>query len=117
MNTLSLALLATAVAATATVSLAQDRRVYAGREAQALQCAAYYSYTAHVGEELGLLSTSTADKATRLALYILDTYVGGSDDQKVEAYRVILSRMPQNDKRLFDETMKYIGWCEKTFLK
>ena len=96
---------------------AAERRVYAGIENQALQCAVYYSYTAFVMERRGLLSTTEKDFAANVGVYIMDNYMGGTWDQKLAAHRIMLGRMPANDYALYDKASRHLEWCRRTFLR
>ena len=111
----TLAILATALLLSTPANA--ERRVYAGLENQALQCAVYFSYTAFVMERRGLLSTSDKDFAANVGVYIMDTYMGGTWDQKLAAHRIMLGRMPANDLALYDKATRHLPWCRKTFLK
>ena len=109
--------LSLAAACAATEASAVERRVYSGSEAQALKCAAYFSFTANVMEQRGLTSTRNKEAANLAATVILAHHVSGTVDQKMKAYRTILKRMPQSDWALIKDTAKHIDWCEGRFLK
>lgn len=104
------------ICATLASAAQADRRVYAGREAAALKCAAYYSYTSHIGESRGVMTRKDAEAGRAIGHYILSTAISGTWDQKMKAYKVILGRMPSNDLRLFRDASRHLSWCGKTFV-
>lgn len=107
----------TAACLSALPAAALERRVYAGREGQALQCAVYFSYTSSVLEDAGLMSTTDAEFATYAAIYIMEGYMGGTPQQKMAAYRIMLTRMPSSDMALVEQASRHLEWCDRTFLR
>jgi len=102
-----------AVAAAAQPALAG--RVYQGREASAVQCAAYFSYVAYIGEQMGVVSTDAKQAGAEIGTYILVQHVGGSWREKIGAYNIVVDRLPQ-DNTLFDEATRHLSWCRREFL-
>ncbi|MEM9342498.1 MAG: hypothetical protein AAGA87_05590 [Pseudomonadota bacterium] len=108
------ALTVAAVAAAAQPALA-DRRIYAGREASAVKCAAYFSYVAFMGERLGVASSTSKQAGAEIGTYILVQHVSGTWREKVGAYNVMIDRLPE-DASLFDDATRHLGWCRREFL-
>ena len=97
-------------------AVAQER-VYSGTEAQALQCAAYVSYTPLVLERRGLMSARDTQEAAVDATLILGSHVSGTYDQKRRAFEIALSRLPQSENALISEAVRRAGWCKEKFLR
>ena len=93
-----------------------QQRIYEGLEAQALQCAAYFSYTTYVLERRGLITLRNREEGALNATAILGQHVSGTYEQKRQAFQTVLSRMPDSDNVLIEEAMRYMGWCSERFL-
>jgi len=91
-------------------------RVYSGLEAQALRCAAYFTYSTYVLEQRGLLTWENREEGAKHATEILGRYVGGTYEQKFQAFQTMLRRMPAEDAALIDESLRHLGWCSERFL-
>jgi hypothetical protein len=91
-------------------------RIYQGDEAQALQCAAYFSYSAWVLAGRGLFTPRNADEGAIAATNILGRHVGGTYEQKRAAFQVALNRLPSAENDLIAESIRYLGWCREKFL-
>lgn len=92
-------------------------RVYDGIEAEALHCAAEFSYTAQALSQRGLMSDHHRDVATRTTQYLLENYVSGSFDDKFGAFEVALARLPVDDLDQVRASVRHLGHCEKQFLQ
>lgn len=110
------ALLAAAVV-TLPASGRADMRVYSGTEAQALKCAAYVSYTPMVLERRGLMSERDTREGAMVATAIIGTHVSGTYEQKRRAFEIALSRLPQSENALIEESVRLSGWCKEQFLR
>ena len=102
-------------AVTAAAQPALAGRTYQGREASAVQCAAYFSYVAYVGQQLGVVSPSVTQAGAEIGTYILVQHVGGTWQQKISAYNIIIDRMPE-DMTMFEDANRHLGWCRREFL-
>ena len=94
-----------------------ERRVYSGAELTALKCAAYYSYVTQVMENRGLLSDQDMQSGANAGQYILTNYIGGTWDQKFQAYEQILTRMPRDDLELIDAAADHLESCEMQYFQ
>jgi hypothetical protein len=103
-----LAALCVALWLTAPAAEAQNRRVYAGNEAEALKCAYLISQTANLLERAGRISTTTRENAVKYAAYILLRYVGGTQEQKMAAFKAVGQRRTLLQTVVqFDREVKY----------
>lgn len=93
-----------------------ETRVYQGDEAKALQCAAYFSYSAWVLAGRGLFTPRNADEGAIAATNILGRHVSGTYEQKRAAFQVALNRLPPEDNDLIADSIRYLGWCREKFL-
>ena len=93
-----------------------EKRVYSGAEAQAIQCAAYYSQTTRVLERRGLVTARDREMAEMAATHILLRHVTGGYDQRVKAVGAALRSLPQEDMAFVAESARYLDWCRLTFL-
>ena len=93
-----------------------ERLAYEGTEAQALECAAYYAFTAQVFETRGMMSAETGDEARLVASFILSRHVGGTETQRLAAYRGTLAGMAGSDPAMVDDAVNHLEWCRKRFV-
>lgn len=91
-------------------------RAYYGEEAQALQCAAYFSYTSLVLERRGLITQRRAQEGALQATAILGRHVSGTYSQKRKAFVAVLSQLPRAEGDLIEESIRYYTWCSERFL-
>ena len=94
-----------------------ESRVYTGTEAQALRCAAYVSYTPMILERRGLMSERETKEGAIAATAIIGAHVGGTYEQKRRAFEIALSRLPESENALIEESMRVSGWCKEQFLR
>ena len=94
-----------------------SQRVYEGSEAQALKCAAYFSYTTYVLESRGLLTTRNREEGAVAATTIIGRHVGGSYQQKLAAFQAVLNRLPASDNALISDSLRHLRWCSENFLR
>ncbi|MEX0339025.1 MAG: hypothetical protein AB3N11_08310 [Arenibacterium sp.] len=95
---------------------ASEPRVYSGVEAQALRCAAYVSYTPVVLERRGLMSERETQEGALAATAIIGAHVSGTYEQKRRAFEIALSRLPESENALIEESVRLSGWCKEQFL-
>ena len=92
-------------------------REYDGKEAEALRCAAAFSYTAQELSRHGLMSDHHRDVANRTTQYLLENYVSGIFDDNFGAFEVALARLPLDDMDQVRASVRQLGQCEKQFLQ
>lgn len=109
-------LLATA-ALSSSKSAHAEQRVYKGAEAQALRCAAYVSYAPMVLQRRGLMNAEQTREGALAATAILGSHVGGTYEQKRRAFEIALSRLPESENLLIEESVRLSGWCKEQFLR
>ena len=109
-------ILALMAAVTAPVAGHSQSRVYSGAEAQALRCAAYFTLTTYMLEQRGLLTFENRQEGALHATAILGRHVGGTYEQKFQAFQTMLRRLPAEDNQLISESLTHLSWCSDRFL-
>lgn len=103
----------TLIAGLATLAEAQNRRVYAGAELQAISCARLFAITSLDLEAAGYLSRRDTEDMVTYAALILDYYVSGTNDQKMAAMRGLQDRHSMASTYSMFE--RNANWCLATF--
>ena len=93
-----------------------ELRVYEGTEAQALKCAAYFSYATYMLETRGLITPRNRQEGVLAATSIIGNHVGGSYEQKRKAFQAVLERLPDSDDTVISDSLRYLTWCSERFL-
>ena len=109
------------VVATAIAVLAHPasagRGTYSDNEAEAIKCAAYFSYTSHVLSDQGLMTPRHREIATKASYYILRQHVSGPFDRKLAAYEGFLGGLPLKDFKVVEDSVRKLARCEQKFLQ
>lgn len=109
------------VVATAISGLAHPasagRGTFSNDEAEAIKCAAYFSYTSHVLSDQGLMTTRHREIATKASYYILRQHVSGPFERKLAAYEGFLGGLPLKDYKVVEDSVRQLAWCEQKFLQ
>jgi hypothetical protein len=93
---------------------ASAETVVAGKEAQALRCAAYIGMAAQYGHLEGIVSTENRTRMTWWSVLVLERWVPLAPEVRMAAYRSALAELGTR-RQAYGLIEKHADWCIDTF--